>query len=363
MSQDWKTAWEPVVARIGESLGTGSVRWGADEVERGAVRRFLEPLEFDCPLHHDVQVARAFGYRDIVAPYTSAVTFAMGPLWAPGRSAFPSEDRNAPPVKPAIDPGEYPPEATGLFATDFEVEFVRPPVVGDRLGRTDRTLVDVSLKETKVGRGAFLKFESRLVDAVESTVVTFRTGLFAYEPTARSAERSRRRASMSRAVPPEWTSGLPAPRLDRQRVAGDLTVGEVLAPVSFALPVLRLVMEAGVNRDFSLIHHNTEAARSGGAPEMYANTLFLQSMWEVLARNFVGCGGTIKQITGFRMGSFNCAGDTVTVRGYVDSVTNGDQEAIVELRVWSENRQGVSVGPGTVTVGIPLQHVAGPARG
>ena len=103
-----------------------------------------------------------------------------------------------------------------------------------------------------------------------------------------------------------------------------------------------------------LVPDRISPPEASGAPEMYANTLFLQSMWEVLVRGYIGCAGSIKKIAGFKMGSFNCAGDTVTVRGRVESVTPADDEARVEILVWSENRHGVSVGPGIVTVGVPL---------
>jgi acyl dehydratase len=42
---------------------------------------------------------------------------------------------------------------------------------------------------------------------------------------------------------------------------------------------LPLVVEAGANRDFNSIHHNSEYARASGAPEMYANTGFLLGTW------------------------------------------------------------------------------------
>ena len=51
---------------------------------------------------------------------------------------------------------------------------------------------------------------------------------------------------------------------------------------------------------------------------MYANTIFLQLMWERCVRDFIGLAGTIRQIKGFRMRSFNLPGDTVTVKGAVE---------------------------------------------
>lgn len=351
----WKQRWAEVVQRVGQTKGDGSIRWAVDEIERGAVRRYLEPLEFDCPLHYSREVAQAHGYADVVAPYTSIFSFSGGPLWSPGTVAFPSADRNADPPKLSIDPDEFPAEATGLFATDFEVTYVRPVVVGERVGGRGRTLTDVSLKETRVGRGAFMKFESTLVDRDEEPVVTLKTGLYAYEPNPTTGSPSGGGGATMSAnpVPDELTIGDPAPPVSGQRTGADITPGQLIEPVSFPLSGVRLVMEAAVNRDFNLIHHNTEAARAGGAPEMYANTLFLQAMWERGIRTFIGNAGTIRQISGFRMLAFNTVGDTATVRGKVQSARDEGDVTVVTLVIWTENAQGLSVGPGVVTATVP----------
>jgi len=361
-SEAWKAEWRNVVDRVGQTYTDGSVRWGVDLVERGAVRRYLEPLEFDCPLHYSPEVAREHGYPDVIAPYTSVFTFVGGSQWEPGEIAFPSADRNAPPPRLIIDRYEYPASATGLFATDFEVEFARPVVVGERLGGRGKTLTNVSLKETRVGRGAFVKFESTVVDTDEVPVATIRTGLFVYVPNqpAESAgsgegsgEGSGGGAMPARPVPAELLEGAPAQAVDGQRTGRDIQPGDLIEPVAFPLPVLRLVMEAGANRDFNLIHHNTEMAQAGGAPEMYANTLFLQGMWERAVRQFIGNAGRIARISGFQMVSFNTAGDTATVRGRVQSCRDEGDRSVVELIIWTENGSGLSVGPGIVTVTVP----------
>lgn len=135
----------------------------------------------------------------------------------------------------------------------------------------------------------------------------------------------------------------------------DVEVGQELSPVSFPLTIYRLVMAAGANRDFNAIHHNSAYARSTGAPDMYANTLFLQGMWERAVRDFIGLSGTIRQLRGFRMKSFNCVGETVTVKGRVLSKARADDAHLVEIEVWSENSSGISVGPGTVLVTLPAR--------
>jgi hypothetical protein len=138
-----------------------------------------------------------------------------------------------------------------------------------------------------------------------------------------------------------------------QRYWDDVAEGDDVPPVEFPLTVYRLVVEAGANRDFNAIHHNSEVARASGAPEMYANTGFLLGMWERAIREFAGLEGSVRRITGFRMRRFNVVGQTVVVRGRVAGKRREDDASLVELELWSEVDGEVTVGPGTVTVALP----------
>jgi hypothetical protein len=140
-----------------------------------------------------------------------------------------------------------------------------------------------------------------------------------------------------------------------QRHWEDVHEGDEVPGVEFPLTVYRLVVEAGANRDFNSIHHNSEVARASGAPEMYANTGFLLGMWERTVREFIGLEGTIRRIAGFRMRRFNPVGQTVVVRGVVTRKWRQETDALVELELRSEVRGEVTVGPGTVTVSLPLR--------
>jgi acyl dehydratase len=113
-----------------------------------------------------------------------------------------------------------------------------------------------------------------------------------------------------------------------------------------------MVMEAGANRDFNSIHHNSEYAKASGAPEMYASTSFLLGMWERAVRDYIGLEGTITALRGFRMKKFNPVGTTTIVHGEVTGI--GPEPGQVELQVWCENSGDVTVGPGSVTVTLPL---------
>lgn len=185
-NDDWKDAWLPVIAQIGTDLSDGLTVYGADRVEPGAIRRFLEPLEFDCPLHTDPDVARAYGFADVTAPYVAATTFSLRPVWSPGERVFTRAERDAQParvsVKPAIPPGA--PPVSGYFATESAIEFIRPVVAGERLGRRGHRLIACTPKQTRLGRGAFVTFESDIVDETGEPVARIQSTHFLYNPDA-----------------------------------------------------------------------------------------------------------------------------------------------------------------------------------
>ena len=140
-----------------------------------------------------------------------------------------------------------------------------------------------------------------------------------------------------------------------QRTWDQANPGEALEPACYPLSVLRLIMTAGANRDFNSIHHNAEFARASGAPDMYANTYFLQGMWERCVRRYIGSAGTIRGISGFAMKAFNTAGETVVVEGRVERKWMEGELGLVELSLQSRAARGVTVGPGMVVASLPLR--------
>jgi acyl dehydratase len=354
----WQDQWRPLMDAVGSDLSEGDIVVGPDVVERGAIRRFVEVLELGCPLHVDPDVAAAHGHPEVVAPVSSITTFTIAPLWSPGDPpVFTRDDRNAQPARSGVAPRRtgLEPETTGGFATDLEADFLRPVHAGMRLTRAGYRLVACTPKETRVGRGAFVTWESETRDESDTVVARWRSTGYRYTPHALGDGPVDVEGSVPSDVPPV----VPPPTTEpvdwsRQRTWRELDVGMDLQPVAFPLSVYRLVVAAGANRDFNSIHHNSEWAKATGAPEMYANVLFLQGMWERCVRELIGNAGTIRAFAGFRMRSFNTAGDTVVVRGTVADKWERDGEGWAKITMWSENRHGTSVGPGTVTVTMPM---------
>lgn len=136
-----------------------------------------------------------------------------------------------------------------------------------------------------------------------------------------------------------------------QRTIGDVEVGEQLAPISIPITLQRLVIEAGANRDFSLIHHDRDVARKTGAPDAYMNTFFIAALFERLVRGWMGLGGQLNAIRHLRMQVFNVVGDVVTVRGAVRDVSTGDHRVVINLACETDN--GVTV-TAEATVTLPV---------
>lgn len=183
---DWQSAWQPVIDAIGQDFSDGAVRVAAYTIEEGLVHRFLEPLEFDCPLHYDEAAAKAHGYPGIIAPYSGLATWVSMGVWNPGdEPVYTSAERNAQPRPRAASGAGRPlpaPPTTAAFATDVEYEYIRPFVVGDRLTQRGRKLLSCLPRQTSVGRGAFMIFESEVRNQKDELIAIARMGTYSYVP-------------------------------------------------------------------------------------------------------------------------------------------------------------------------------------
>jgi hypothetical protein len=189
--EDWKKDWQPMIRAIGKDFHEGVRQWGADPIERGAIRRFLEPLEFDCPLHYDQEAARANGYRDLVAPCSSLFTWLIPPYWEPGRTVFRSPDKNAPAAELPllVVKTDLAPPTPYYFATNVEIDFFQPMTAGDRLCKVGDVLLSCIPKETRVGRGAFLVWETRVENQDGELVAVIRLETYHYFPHEHIAQK------------------------------------------------------------------------------------------------------------------------------------------------------------------------------
>jgi acyl dehydratase len=129
-----------------------------------------------------------------------------------------------------------------------------------------------------------------------------------------------------------------------------VSVGDEIEPVSIPITLQRLVMEAGANRDFSLIHHDCDVARATGASDAYANTFFIAGMFERLLRNWMGPTGFLNKISTLRMSNFIIVGDLAEFSATVTAVDAASTKVDLDLSASTANGTCVTA---NATVTLP----------
>ena len=164
--------WEDAEALVGTTIGV--VR-GADPVSAADIRRKLEVIGWDCPLHTDPAVAREHGHPDVPAPASMVRVWAMPPYWRPGKPRIRTELMTTPLVAASV-PGE----GDTMIATKIRVEHVGDLYPGDTVwGET--VLRGVTRKTTRVGPGAFLTVETTYRNQREEVVSIETVSLLRYQ--------------------------------------------------------------------------------------------------------------------------------------------------------------------------------------
>ena len=356
-SNDSELDWGPTREFVGRDIML-EPKTGIDEVEKSAIRRQMEVLEMDCPLHYDDAVAREYGFEGAFAPFHMIQTFQTASMWEPGiGTIWPTDDphfTNSGTGR-AGKTMNVPTPGTAGFVTDLEVEFLKPLYLGERVTQVSQTLLEVNPRKTRVGDGAFLTYESLFENQDGVRVGRQKMVSYTYVPNPQAAAAAASGGSgekPARAIPPREN---PAIDWDAQRYWEDVNEGDEIPEVHYPLTIQRMVMAAGANRDFNAIHHSTYAAQAGGAADMYAMNYFHNGMWERTAREYIGLAGTFKQIGPFRMRVFSTVGDTVVMRGKVTRKYQENGENLIELELQSvlASNGNVSVGPGLVTATMP----------
>ncbi|MGP3978522.1 MaoC family dehydratase [Streptomyces sp. 8N114] len=131
------------------------------------------------------------------------------------------------------------------------------------------------------------------------------------------------------------------------------------------VPITRTLIVSGAlaSRDFQDVHHDAEAAREKGSPDIFMNILTTNGL---VGRYVVGWAGphAVLRKVAIRLGAPNYPGDTMALSGHVTAVTPPAADApegegaTVEIAVRGTNRLGSHV-TGTVTVTL-RESPAGP---
>ncbi|WP_344524016.1 MaoC family dehydratase [Streptomyces albiaxialis] len=132
-------------------------------------------------------------------------------------------------------------------------------------------------------------------------------------------------------------------------------MGEELPPLE--IPVTRTLIVSGAlaSRDHQDVHHDAEAAREKGSPDIFMNILTTNGLVGRYVAEWAGADAVLRRVA-VRLGVPNYPGDTLTLRGRVTALAD---DGAVELAVTGTNGLGSHV-TARVTV-VPAGATALPA--
>lgn len=135
--------------------------------------------------------------------------------------------------------------------------------------------------------------------------------------------------------------------------------GDELPPLS--VPVTRTLIVAGAlgSRDFQDVHHDAEAARAKGSPDIFMNILTTNGLVGRYITDHFGAEATLLRVS-IRLGVPNYPGDVLALSGRIVSVSPDRMagRCAVEVAVTGTNRLGRHVS-GTVRVAVPAGEAGG----
>ena len=132
--------------------------------------------------------------------------------------------------------------------------------------------------------------------------------------------------------------------------AVQVKAGEELPPLEIEITRTLIVAGAVASRDYQDVHHDAEAARQKGSPDIFMNILTTNGLVGRYITDHFGPGATLRKVA-IRLGAPNYPGDTMVLTGRIEE-TDGDTATV---RVLGANGIGRHV-TGTVTVTVPTGH-------
>ncbi|KAA0933693.1 hotdog family protein [Streptomyces apricus] len=129
--------------------------------------------------------------------------------------------------------------------------------------------------------------------------------------------------------------------------AGPPRAGDTLPPLEIAITRTLVVAGAIASRDYQDVHHDAEAARRKGSPDVFMNILTTNGLVGRYITDHFGPAAVLRKVV-IRLGAPNHPGDTMVLSGVVEDV-RGDTATV---RVLGTNGLGNHV-TGTVTLTVP----------
>ncbi|MFF7949299.1 MaoC family dehydratase [Streptomyces griseorubiginosus] len=125
-----------------------------------------------------------------------------------------------------------------------------------------------------------------------------------------------------------------------------MKAGDELPPLE--IPITRTLIVAGAiaSRDYQDVHHDPEAARAKGSPDVFMNILTTNGLVGRYLTDHFGPRAVLRKAA-IRLGAPNYPGDTMVLTGTIETLEDG----LATVRVVGANGLGHHV-TGTVTLAL-----------
>ncbi len=135
----------------------------------------------------------------------------------------------------------------------------------------------------------------------------------------------------------------------KTKAFADVTLGEKLPEKQIPITVTLVAGGAIATRDYVPVHHDVEAARAQGAPNVFMNILTTSALVQGFIEQWCGPRARFSDLK-IKLGAPNYPGDCMTFSGEVSERDEAAKRVVVSLK--GRNSMGNHV-TGTVTVALP----------
>lgn len=131
----------------------------------------------------------------------------------------------------------------------------------------------------------------------------------------------------------------------------EVQVGDQLPPLTIDITNRLITGAAIASRDFQDVHHDADAARALGSPDIFMNILTTNGLVGRFVMGWAGPNGLLRKVS-IKLGVPNYPGDSMVIRGEVTDIT--DDRILVEVK--GKNSLGYHV-TGSATLTLPAGRV------
>ena len=111
-------------------------------------------------------------------------------------------------------------------------------------------------------------------------------------------------------------------------------VGDKLPPLAIEISAKLITATAIASRDYQDVHHDQDAARALGSPNIFMNILTTNGFVGRYVTDWTGALGVLKKVA-IKLGAPNYPSDTMQMSGEV--VAKNDKDQSIELRIAGKN--------------------------